>query len=128
MDNNGHDKTSGATNPRGILQASLLGGLNFTPWRFAGTAGGDAIQIDPVFGALAEGGLYAERLGWHLPGFDDSAWERTSPTVVGLTSPGVRFYRTVVPLDILAGLDVSLAFVLSASASLAVRVPLFVNG
>lgn len=38
------------------------------------------------------------------------------------------FYRTVVPLSIPTGLDVSLSFVLSAPGSSAVRVLLFVNG
>lgn len=128
QDNHGHDETEGATNPRGILQASLLGGSNFTSWKLAGTAGGDTVQLDPIRGALAEGGLHAERLGWHLPDFDDSQWSSGSPTAVGLAGPGVQFYRTVVPLDIPAGLDVSLSFILSAPASQKVRAQLFVNG
>jgi len=128
QDDNGHDETSGALNPRGILQASLLGGSSFTAWKVAGTAGGDTVQLDPIRGALAEGGLYAERVGWHLPGFDDSAWNSSSPSTVGLTGPGVQFYRTVVPLNMPAGNDVSLSFVLSAPASQKVRVQLFVNG
>ena len=134
QDNNGHDETSGALNPRGILQASLVSGsstgLNFTSWRVAGTAGGDGNLIDEVRGALAEGGLHAERVGWTLPGFDDSSWPAaaSSGSTVGFSGAGVRFYRTVVPLQIPAGLDVSLAFVLTAPRSQAVRVQLFVNG
>ena len=76
-DDTGHDETSGALNPRGILQATLLSGgdtsLNFTRWRVAGTAGGES-NLDPVRGVYNEDGLFAERVGWHLPAFDDSKW------------------------------------------------------
>ena len=60
---------------------ALLGGNGdavFTSWKVAGKAGGQE-NIDPVRGAYNEGGLTAERLGWHLPGFDDSEWAAGSP-------------------------------------------------
>ena len=129
QDNTGHDETPGYLNPRGILGASLTGGANFSSWKVAGTAGGTTKQLDPVRGPLAEGGLYAERVGWQLPGFDDSAWTDTSsPATTGLSGAGIRFYRTIVPLDIPAGLDVSISFILSAPGSQQVRAQLFVNG
>jgi len=127
QDNNGHDQTTGTLNPRGIVNATLLGASNFTSWKVAGTAGGDSHPLDPIRGPLAEGGLTAERLGWHLTGFDDSAWDTGSPAT-GSSGPGVQFYRTIVPLNVPAGLDVSLSFVLSAPASQKVRAQLFVNG
>jgi beta-galactosidase GanA len=127
QDNTGHDLRAAAVDPRGILKASLLGGGSFSKWKIAGTAGGDEVQLDPVRGALNEGGLTAERLGWHLPGFNDAAWESRTPSI-GFKGAGIQFYRTVVPLDIPAGLDVSLAFVLNAPNSQKVRVQLFVNG
>lgn len=127
QDNSGHDLREGATDPRGILGASLVGGGNFTKWKIAGEAGGEKIQLDPVRGPLAEGGLTAERLGWHLPGFDDSAWETASPST-GFNGATINFYRTVVPLDVPANVDASFAFVLNAPASKQVRVHLFVNG
>jgi hypothetical protein len=126
QDNTGHDLRADAVKPRGILGATL-DGANFTQWKIAGEAGGEEHQIDPVRGPLNEGGLVAERLGWHLPGFDDSAWNSSSPSV-GLESAGIHFYRTVVPLDVPAELDASFAFVLDATASKHVRVQLFVNG
>ena len=46
---------------------------------------------------MNEGGLYAERIGAHLPGFDDSSWSDGSPLAAdggGLTGAGVNFYRT----------------------------------
>lgn len=128
QDNSGHDLRGGATDPRGILAASLVGGSgNFTKWKIAGEAGGDKIQLDPVRGPLAEGGLSNERLGWHLPGFDDSKWETGSPST-GFSGATIKFYRTVVPLDVPENVDASFAFVLNAPASKQVRVHLFVNG
>jgi hypothetical protein len=127
QDNSGHDETTGALNPRGILNAILFEGAQFTSWKVAGTAGGDSDPVDPVRGHLAEGGLSAERLGWHLPGFDDSSWNVGSP-VSGFSGAGVQFYRTVMPLAVPAGLDVSLAFVLSSPGSILFRAQLFVNG
>ena len=129
QDNTGHDETPTYLSPRGILGASLQGGAKFSSWKVAGTAGGTTSQLDPVRGPLAEGGLHAERVGWHLPGFDDSTWNDTSsPATTGLTGAGIRFYRTVVPLSIPPGLDVSISFKLSAPHSQKLRAQLFVNG
>lgn len=128
QDNNGHDLRDGATTPRGILKAALVGNNStFTSWRLAGNAGGES-NIDPIRGQYNEGGLHAERLGWHLPGFDDSSWKDTSSPSVGLSTSGIRFYRTVVPLKIPNGLDVSLSLKLSAPGSNKLRAQLFVNG
>ncbi|KAF2708494.1 glycoside hydrolase family 35 protein [Pleomassaria siparia CBS 279.74] len=127
QDNTGHDLRAGAVLPRGILAASLEGSATFHQWKIAGTAGGDEIQLDPVRGPLNEGGLTAERLGWHLPGFDDSSWSSKSPSV-GFQGAGIQFYRQVFPLDVPEGLDVSLAFVLGATGSKKVRAQLFING
>jgi len=83
MDNMGHDQRSQALNPRGILNATLISSAtqqqpqySFTSWKIAGTAGSDTRAVlDPVRGFLAEGGLYGERVGAHLPGFPDGEWE-----------------------------------------------------
>lgn len=125
QDNMGHDETTGAINPRGISNATLFGG-SFTSWKIAGNAGGEA-NIDPVRGPLSEGGFHAERLGWHLPGFDDSKWASSAPSV-GLNTSGANFYRTIFPLDLPEGHDVSLAFGLSAPAGGLLRAQLYVNG
>ena len=129
QDNMGHDLTTGVLNPRGILNATLLGGSgsNFTSWKVAGKAGGEQ-NLDPIRSTYNEGGLHAERLGWHLPGFDDDTWEAGSPET-GLSAPGAKFYRTVVPLDLPAGYDCSLAFELKAGAEKSkLRAQLYVNG
>ncbi|KAI4765020.1 beta-galactosidase B [Aureobasidium sp. EXF-3400] len=126
QDHMGKDQTTGAINPRGILNATLADGAKFTSWKIAGKAGGGA-NIDPVRGPYNEGGLHAERLGWHLPGFDDSKWASGSPST-GLNTAGAKFYRTVLPLDLPEGHDVSLAFNLQASKSSKLRAQLYVNG
>lgn len=128
QDNAGHDETSGVLNPRGILNATLVGEGQFTQWKVAGTAGGDEHPLDLMRGVQNEGGLAAERLGWHLPGFDDSKWKTSSPTSAGLSGAGIRFYRTTMSLDVPKGLDVSLSFELSSPGSLMLRSLLFVNG
>ena len=132
MDSAGHDETSGVLNPRGILNVTLIGENEpkFDSWKVAGTAGGgDGALLDPVRTALNEGGLTAERLGWHLPGFDDSSWNTSSPST-GFAGAGVKFYRTSVPLSVPKGLDVSLAFELTTpeGAANTYRALLFVNG
>ncbi|KAH7333386.1 glycoside hydrolase family 35 protein [Rhexocercosporidium sp. MPI-PUGE-AT-0058] len=126
VDNMGHDQTSGATNPRGIYNATLIGGAKFTEWRIAGTAGGQK-NIDPIRGPYNEGGLHGERLGWHLPGFSDESWNSSAPAI-GLTEAGAKWYRTVVPLDIPSGLDVNLGFRLSSPSGSILRAMLYVNG
>lgn len=128
QDHMGKDETTGALDPRGILNATLLGPTtsNFTSWRVAGNAGGEK-NIDPIRGPYAEGGLHAERLGWHLPGFNDSSWSSGSPST-GFDTAGAQFYRTVVPLNIPAGYDASIAFELSAPAGSTLRAQLYVNG
>ncbi|PMD43524.1 glycoside hydrolase family 35 protein [Hyaloscypha variabilis F] len=130
QDHMGHDETSGATNPRGIYNATLLGptksNLTFTSWKVAGTAGGES-NIDPVRGPYNEGGLHAERLGWHLPNFPDSSWSSSTPEI-GLSEAGAKFYRTVAKLDLSRELDVSLGFVLGSPAGTKVRAQLYVNG
>ncbi|KAK8208014.1 hypothetical protein M8818_004052 [Zalaria obscura] len=133
QDNMGHDETTGVLNPRGIANATLIGGgggngagLGFSSWRVQGNAGGEK-DIDPVRGPLNEGGLHAERLGWHLPGFDDGDWAVGSPEE-GFGEAGARFYRTVVPLRIPEGVDVSLAFELGGARESRLRAQLYVNG
>lgn len=129
-DDTGHDETSGALNPRGILDARLLGSSSgFTHWRLAGTAGGES-NLDPVRGVFNEDGLYGERVGWHLPGYDDSTWSSSGGSCLSFTGATVRFFRTTIPLDFPSNTDVSISFVLStpSGSTTAYRAQIFVNG
>lgn len=131
QDNAGHDQLRASINPRGILNATLYDNEDgFGSWKVAGTAGGAVgIEIDPVRTGYSQGGLAAERLGWHLPGFDDSSWTEGSPSD-GSSDAGVRYYRTVLPLNVPDGHDVALSVRLSPheDAHDHFRAYVFVNG
>ncbi|PNS14573.1 hypothetical protein CAC42_2630 [Sphaceloma murrayae] len=142
IDYNGHDQTStaqGVANPRGLLGASLTGGT-FKSWKLQGNAGGarGAYDLDPVRAPMNEGGLLAERLGWHLPGFDPtthlptgknlSSTTPSSPTLEGVQGSGVRYFFADVALDFPDGHDVPLAIEFSAPKTVKARCQLFVNG
>ncbi|KAL5342425.1 glycoside hydrolase superfamily [Aspergillus crustosus] len=147
-DDTGHDQTTGILNPRGIIEARLLSASNdentpapeFTHWRVAGGAGGES-DLDPIRGVYNEDGLYAERVGWHLPGFDDNDWTvAETENALSFTGATVKFFRTVIPpLSIPDGVDVSISFIFSTIPSTnsttseegdttAFRAQLFVNG
>ncbi|KAF7353098.1 Beta-galactosidase [Mycena venus] len=101
--------------PRGILSYSFLGNPTTT-------------YADHSRGAFNEGGLFAERQGWHLPGFNDAAWAVGAPTQ-GIAHAGVAFYRTSFDLNIPAGVDYPLALVFTNStANPHFRAQLYVNG
>ncbi|KAI8650678.1 Beta-galactosidase [Fusarium keratoplasticum] len=144
MDNSGHDLREAALAPRGITNATLLGPskerYEFSEWKIAGTAGSGEPSLDLIRGPLNEGGLYAERVGMHLPGFPDDKWTSYSKKkTLENPSSGVRVYRTTADLDVPKGLDVSISFKLTAPSdstfsptksgySNQVRALLFVNG
>ncbi|KAI4711240.1 hypothetical protein J4E89_003805 [Alternaria sp. Ai002NY15] len=134
-DYTGHDQTStgpaGAENPRGILGAQLFSGNNtnisFDQWKIQGNAGGER-NIDSVRGPMNEGGLYGERLGWHIPGFDTSSWEDASPTADGVQGAGIRWFTTTFSLSVDSDLDVPIGIELGAPKGTIARMLLFVNG
>lgn len=130
MDYTGHDEANvspaGAQNPRGILGATLTGG-NFTSWRIQGNAGGEA-NIDPVRGPVNEGGLYGERLGWHLPGYVAPSTAGSESPLDGVSGAAGRFYITTFNLDLDADLDVPIGLQLDAPSNTSVVVQIFVNG
>ncbi|KAG6806866.1 hypothetical protein H0H92_009756, partial [Tricholoma furcatifolium] len=128
MDHSGHDELSCALLPRGLLGASLVSSDNvtFSKWTLAGNAGGES-NIDPVRGVIAEGGLHAERLGWHLPGFDDSQWESRDPSD-GVEGATIGFFRTTSDMNLPEGYDASVELIVSAPAGSVLRAQLYVNG
>lgn len=89
-------------------------------WKVQGNLDGEQAN-DKIRTYLNEGGLAAERFGWHLPGFDDSQWETRSPTD-GVkprngtdSKAGVGFFRTTfdlgLPEDQVDLHDIALRFV-----------------
>ncbi|KAH0614278.1 uncharacterized protein H6S33_006164 [Morchella sextelata] len=112
--------------PRGIRSAILTGGSAFTSWTLQGNVGQEEFD-DAVRAPYNEDGLYAERIGAHFSGFDDSKWEEGSP-MDGFEGPGVKFYRTTVKLDLPDGWDVPLGFFMKIENGTSARAELFVNG
>ncbi|KAG6828113.1 hypothetical protein H0H92_009165 [Tricholoma furcatifolium] len=114
--------------PRGIQGYYLEGRpetAQFTGWKMTGNYMGENFP-DKTRKILNEGGLYAERMGWHLPGFDDSQWEFRTP-FQGLSEPGVGFFRTTFTLNLPKGYDIPLAVVFD-SAEGWYRSQLYING
>lgn len=118
----------GPKNPRGILDYNLTGGDNSAiSWKLTGNLGGETYN-DLVRGPLNEGGLFAERQGWHQPSAPTQDWESSSP-LDGISQPGVAFYSASFDLNIATGWDVPLyiTFGNSTVPPVAYRVQLYVN-
>ncbi|KAK0221395.1 galactose-binding domain-like protein, partial [Armillaria fumosa] len=114
--------------PRGVRGFQLNDGT-FTDWKVQGKVGGYTNYPDKVRGIFNEGGLFGERAGWHLPGFDTSSWEyRDLSNGLPNTAAGVGFFVTTFELDIPAGYDVPISFVFDEPLGQLYRVYLFVNG
>ncbi|KAF8645087.1 hypothetical protein AX16_008145 [Volvariella volvacea WC 439] len=131
MDHMGIVETSsnGGKEPRGIRGYSITGGnTTFTSWRLQGNQGGVASAPDTFRGYLNEGGLYAERIGAHLPGFPLSSWEDGSP-LTGLSRAGINFYCTTFDLDLPDDVDVPIRLAITPSIITSnFRVQIYLNG
>ena len=119
-------------NPRGILAYSLSShDPSEVSWKITGNLGGE-YYFDWARGPLNEGGLYAERQGYHLPNPPSDDWEVGNPTD-GISSAGVSFYTTSFNLSIPVGYDIPLSFhfantTKNESAVPNYRAQIYVNG
>jgi hypothetical protein len=83
---------------------------------------------DQTRGIFNEGGLFGERQGWHLPGYDTSDWsERDLSYGLPYGHAGVGFFVTTFKLDIPTGYDAPISFVFD-NEDQPYRALLFVNG
>ncbi len=83
---------------------------------------------DRVRGVLNEGGLFGEREGWHLPGFDTSNWTaRALSDGLPTGKAGVGFFITTFALDVPEGVDAMMSFQFGEDEG-PYRALLFVNG
>ncbi|KAI0138059.1 glycoside hydrolase family 35 protein [Hypoxylon sp. NC0597] len=116
--------------PRGILNYRLASSIiNTTPvtWKLTGNLHGEN-YVDRTRGPLNEGGLFAERQGYHQP----------RPSVTNFTTgspfsppgnPGVFFYTAPLSLDLPADkYDIPLSFSFRSVAGGVARIQLYVNG
>jgi hypothetical protein len=84
---------------------------------------------DKTRGVFNEGGLFAERKGWHLPGFDTSSWaSRNLSSGLPNNTAGVGFFVTTFNLSIPEGVDAPISFVFGEALGQPYRAYLFVNG
>ncbi|GIE98444.1 beta-galactosidase [Paractinoplanes rishiriensis] len=105
--------------PRGLVGGLVEGATAPITWRIQGTG-----RIDPARGGMNNGGLYGERAGWSLPGFDDRAWARAAATVPA----GVTWLRTGFRLDLPKGQDTSVALRFDGPPPAGHRVIFYLNG
>ncbi|KAH8078388.1 glycoside hydrolase superfamily [Cristinia sonorae] len=127
QDNMGNDEGDTAKSSRGILGFQLNNG-NFSEWRVQGKLGGYTNFPDKTRGVLNEGGLFGERSGWHLPGFDTSSWaSRSLDQGLPNGKAGVGFFVTTFDLNVEKETDVFMSFVFD-DVDQPYRALLFVNG
>jgi len=125
-----HQEDGGANNAfkqaLGLTAVTFSGAAPDVTWRIQGTLGGEA-PADRVRGPLNNGGLYGERSGWYLPGFDDRGWaDVTLPNAD--PRPGVSWYRTAFRLSVPPGADASLGLTITDAAPRSYRAQIFLNG
>ena len=120
---------------RGLIAASVAakGGRRHTVpirWRLQGNRGGEG-GTDPVRGPLNDGGLYGERVGWHLPNASDRSWTPTRPGAPP-PGPGTYWLRTRIKLALPQGHDVQLGLAFGDTSrprsDRENRVLIFING
>ncbi|KAJ7432340.1 glycoside hydrolase family 35 protein [Mycena latifolia] len=123
--------TNGGKEPRGIRGYALEGGnTTFDSWKLQGNLGGAANAPDTFRGYLNEGGLWAERIGAHLPGFPDASWASGSP-LSGVSKAGINFYRTTFELPVSVGIDAPVRLSVTRSTATPVsnfRLQIYLNG
>ncbi|KAF8997897.1 glycoside hydrolase family 35 protein [Cyathus striatus] len=122
--------TNSGKEPRGVRGYSIIGGNStFGLWKLQGNLGGAANTPDTFRGYLNEGGLYAERIGAHLPGFPDFDWKSGSPVTDGVSGAGINFYRTTFDLALPDDVDVPIRLSITPSDITSnFRVQIYLNG
>ncbi|KAF8915220.1 beta-galactosidase, domain 2-domain-containing protein [Mucidula mucida] len=115
-------------NPRGVRGFELDTGA-FGDWKVQGKVGGYNGFLDRHRGIVNEGGLFGERAGWHLPGFDTSAWtSRNIQDGLPDDKAGVGFFVTTFELDLPVGYDIPLSFSFEETLGQNYRVYFWANG
>jgi beta-galactosidase GanA len=132
VENMGHNEDFSSNDtqkePRGLVSATLPGSSAALSWKIQGARGGDL--TDPMRGPFNNGGLYGERNGWYLPGYNDATWTPvTLPhrwSAAGIP-PGIGWYRTSFTLSVPASMDVPIGLHIADSVY-HYRALIFVNG
>lgn len=129
LEENGAAGSDTMKTPRGILDYALSGheATDIT-WKLTGNLGGEDYK-DRVRGPLNEGGLYAERQGWHQPHPPSQNWA-TSSIKNGISKAGAGWFTSSFSLNMPTGWDVPLYFTFrnTTTPPPAYRAQLYVNG
>lgn len=118
-----------AKNPRGILDYDFAADV---AWKITGNLGGED-YADRARGPLNEGGLFAERQGYHQPSPPLGLFSAGPSPLEGAASAGVAYYAARFALSLPSGAwDVPLSLVFAndtaAAAAAPYRALVFVNG
>ncbi|KAK2028439.1 family 35 glycosyl hydrolase [Colletotrichum zoysiae] len=116
-------------NPRGILDYGLSGHEQQSDvrWKITGNLGGED-YADRERGPLNEGGLFAERQGYHWPEPPSQSWQASEGPTAGIEAPGIAYYSATFDLDLPAGFDIPLSLTFANTTTSAYRAQIFVNG
>ena len=116
--------------PRGLAGAQLQGSAAAVSWRIQGDKGGEHIA-DPLRGPMNAGGLFGERNGWYLPGFNAGGWQPVrlpDRWARRHVPPGVGWYRTHFTLKLPRGADVPVGLRISDPTKDPYEALIFLNG
>jgi beta-galactosidase GanA len=122
--------------PIGILNYTLSGrDQSAISWKITGNLGGED-YIDRVRGPSNEGGLWAERNGYHLPVPPSEGWKDSKGPTEGLKKPGISLYSTSFDLNVPKEFDVPISIqignspgpLVDAAARPVYRLQIYVNG
>lgn len=141
LDNMGHNQNwnvgfDDSKRPLGILNYTLSGRKQDSiSWKINGNHGGEDYP-DRARGPANEGGLWAERHGYHLPNPPTAGWKDSKGPTEGLQKAGIAFYSTSFDLNIPRELDLPIAIqvgtssdpLVDAAKRPAYRLQIFVNG
>ncbi len=125
---------------RGLISAILSGSPAANPvaktpiaWKIQGNKGGERIA-DLARGPMNNGGLYGERVGWHLPYGakpDTTGWTPAKPTDAPAQA-GTYWLKAELPLDLPKGHDIQLGLQFGdpskPQSAPKMRALIFVNG
>jgi len=99
-------------------------------WKIQGARGGEDLP-DPARGPANNGGQYGERMGWHLPDFDDSGWVPVRLPAAS-SQPGTSWYRSRFKLAVPKGHDATIGIAFGDTtvprSAARYRALVFVNG
>ncbi|KAF7531211.1 hypothetical protein G7054_g9091 [Neopestalotiopsis clavispora] len=129
LDENGVAGVDSGKAPRGILRYNLKSPWfrsTAIDWKLTGNLRGED-YVDRSRGPLNEGGLFAERQGWHLPKPPLEMFGNGSP-LDPIRQPGVWIFTSSFDLNLPSEYEIPLSFVFGGVTGGAARIQLYVNG